>query len=65
MSIPCWCRSSEVKGTASSSNFGWEKERVDRGSKENPAVRKTCEDHASEFNAGKLTGHIPRTRMVA
>ena len=32
---PCWCRSFRVNGTASSSSFGWEKERVDRGSKEN------------------------------
>lgn len=40
ISIPCWCRSSGVKGTASSSNLGWEKERLDRGSNEKPAVRK-------------------------
>ena len=40
-SIPCWRRSSEVKGTASSSNIGWEKERVDRGSKEKPVTEMT------------------------
>ena len=40
-SIPCWCRSSGVKGTARSSNPGWEKERVDRGSKEKPIVVET------------------------
>ena len=40
MSIPCWFLSSGVKGTASSSNLGWEKERVETGSEEKPVAGK-------------------------
>ena len=41
MLIPCWFRSSGVKGTASSSNFGWEKERVEKGSRGMPIAGNT------------------------
>ena len=60
-SIPCWRRSSEVKGTASSSNLGWEKERVDRGSKEKPAEGRMGKDQVTELTPVKPTRHVPRT----
>ena len=61
---PCWRRSFELKGTASSSIIDWERGMIE-SHRESLQQGRPDEEHTSEFTMVGPTRHIPGARKLA